>query len=72
VPVGILDTGEGTYSSIFGTHNGTITPNQSITVTKLYTYPCPGTGGHTEYVKIGNKSEVIAEANWNWLQWRLA
>jgi phosphatidylserine/phosphatidylglycerophosphate/cardiolipin synthase-like enzyme len=50
----VFDTGEpqNPYPSICGTHNGTITPNQTITVTKLYTYPCIGTGGHSEYVKI--------------------
>ena len=31
-----FDTGPGTYPSIFGTHNGTITPNQTITVNTLY------------------------------------
>ncbi len=57
----IFDTGPGTYPSIFGTHNGTITPNQTITVSKLYTYPCVGTGGHTEYARIWNStSEEIA------------
>ena len=57
----IFDTGPGTYPSIFGTHNGTIKPNQTITVSKLYTYPCPGTGGHSEYMKIWNNSD----SNWN-------
>ena len=41
-------------TSLFGTHNGTIKPNQTITVNKLYTYPCTGTGGHTEYARIWN------------------
>ena len=56
----IFDTGESSnpYPSISGTHNGTITPNQTITATKLYTYPCPGTGGHNEYARIWN-------ATWN-------
>jgi len=54
----IFDTGPGTYPSIFGVHNGTITPSQDIAVSGLYTYPCTGTGGHTEYIKIGN-------ATWN-------
>ncbi len=55
----IFDTGEGTYPSISGTHNGTITPNADIIVSKLYTYPCVGTGGHTEYVRIwGNGIDV--------------
>jgi len=62
-PMPIFDTGSGTYPSIFGTHNGTIKPNQTITVQKLYTYPCPGTGGHSEYVRIwGNRLD--ANATW--------
>ncbi len=48
----IFDTGPGTYPGIFGTHKGTITPSQRIAVRTLYTYPCVGTGGHTEYIKI--------------------
>ena len=51
------------YPSIMGTHNGTITPNQTITVNKLYTYPCTGTGGHSEYARIGNKT-WNATASW--------
>jgi len=31
----------------------------------MYTYPCVGTGGHTEYVRIYNESgTTIAEAHW--------
>jgi hypothetical protein len=41
-----------------GNHTGTIKPNHTVIATKLYTYPCAGTGGHTEYAKIGN-------ATWN-------
>ncbi|MBL7117388.1 MAG: carboxypeptidase regulatory-like domain-containing protein, partial [Candidatus Syntrophoarchaeum sp.] len=52
------------YPSIFGTHNGTIAPNQTIIVNKLYTYPCPGTGGHTEYAEIQN-STWNATAIWD-------
>ena len=59
-----IDTGPGTYPSIFGTHNGTIKPNQTITVSMLYTYPCSGTGGHTEYVRIWN-STLDVNATWN-------
>ncbi len=56
-----FDTGEGTYPGISGTHNGTIKPNQTVTVSRLYTYPCVGTGGHTEYAKIWNSTlDVIA------------
>ncbi|KAF5437232.1 CASH domain-dontaining protein, partial [Candidatus Methanophagaceae archaeon] len=45
---------EYSYPSISGTHSGTITLNQTITVQTLYTYPCPGTGGHTKYARIWN------------------
>ena len=51
-----FDTGKGAYPSIMGIHEGAITPNQTITVSTLYTYPCAGTGGHTEYAKIWNKT----------------
>lgn len=61
-----FDTGPGTYPSISGTHNGTITPNVTIEVAKLYTYPCPGTGGHTEIAMIWNKTVgECAVAEWN-------
>ncbi|MEA2075516.1 MAG: PKD domain-containing protein [Euryarchaeota archaeon] len=53
------------YPSICGNHTGTIKPNQTITVHKLYTYPCSGTGGHTEHMIISNSSGIIAEAHWN-------
>ena len=59
-----FDTGPGTYTSIFGTHNGTIKPNQTINVSKLYTYPCAGTGGHSEYARIWNSS-LDTNATWN-------
>ena len=64
----IFDTGApaNPYPSIAGIHNGTITPNKNITVNRIYTYPCPGTGGHTEYAKIWNETTgkcVVAE--WN-------
>ena len=63
----IFDTGSpaNPYPSIFGTHNGTITPDQTITVSKLYTYSCAGTGGHTEYVRIYNKSGTLSEGHWS-------
>jgi len=53
-----FDTGKGTYPSIMGNHTGTIKPNHTVIASKLYTYPCPGTGGHTDYAEIGN-------ATWN-------
>ena len=48
----VFDTDAGSYPSIMGTHKGTIKPSHDITVNKMYTYPCAGTGGHTEYVRI--------------------
>jgi hypothetical protein len=60
-----FDTGPGNYPCIFGTHNGTITPNQTITASKFYTYSCLGTGGHSEYVRIGNKTWDGIEASWD-------
>ena len=53
------------YPSIAGTHNGTITPSCNLTVNKLYTYPCPGTGGHTEYARIWNNFGLDVNASWN-------
>ena len=52
------------YLSMPGTHNGTLIPNQTITVSKLHTYSCPGTCGHTEGLRIWDDKGVIVEANW--------
>jgi hypothetical protein len=62
----VFDTGmsEYPYPSMCGIHNGTLTPNQTITVSQLYTYSCPGTCGHTERVTIWNDMGVIVDANW--------
>jgi hypothetical protein len=60
----IFDTGSGAYPSIMGTHNGTIKPYHTVNVSRMYTYPCAGTGGHAEYVRIWNESETLAEENW--------
>jgi hypothetical protein len=63
----IFDTGlsANPYPSIRGTHNGTLTPNVTLVeISKLYTYPCTGTGGHTEQIRIYNESGTVAEANW--------
>ena len=61
-----IDTGQSPnpYPSISGTHNGTIIPTKTIIATKLYTYPCAGTGGHTEYARIWNKT-WNATATWD-------
>jgi len=64
----IFDTGApaNPYPSIMGNHTGTIRPNHTVIATKLYTYPCVGTGGHTEYAKIWNKTiGECAVAEWN-------
>ena len=63
----IFDTGApaNPYPSISGTHNGTITPNQTINISKLYTYPCLGTGGHTESIKLYENNILIANGTWN-------
>lgn len=62
----LFDTGtsEKPYPSIFGTHNGTIKSDQTITVNRLYTYACPGTGGHAEFVRIWGGNGVDAHATW--------
>jgi uncharacterized repeat protein (TIGR01451 family) len=60
----IFDTGPGTYPSIRGTHTGTIRPNKTIVVHKMYTYPCVGTGGHTEYVRFSG-SGLDVNKTWN-------
>ena len=45
------DTPLNPYPSISGTHNGTLKLNQTIEVSKLYTYPCDGTGGIQNMLK---------------------
>ena len=52
------------YPSIMGNHTGTIKPNHTVIATKLYTYPCAGTGGHTEYARIWN-STLDVNTTWN-------
>ena len=65
----IFDTGAGTYPSIMGTHKGEIKPSCNINVSKLYTYPCVGTGGHTESIKLYDENGIlIANGTWNGYQ----
>jgi hypothetical protein len=59
-----FDTGPGGYPSIPGTFTGTLTPNRTLCVARLYTYPCPGTGGHTEYLRIWNSTAEVTGI-WN-------
>jgi len=64
-PAQTFDTGrpENPYPSISGKFIGTIRTNRKIIATKLYTYACEGTGGHTEYALICN-STWCAYAKW--------
>lgn len=66
----VFDTGYGTYPSIAGTHTGTITPKRDMTVYELYTYSCPGTGGHSESVRIWDDTEVVADRESYTRDWR--
>ena len=63
-----FDTGSGygTYPSISGIHKGVIIPRQDMHISKLYTYPCTGTGGHTESIALyeDDDSEPIATGIW--------
>ena len=61
-----FDTGEGTYPSISGVHKGNFTPEFNIPVHKMYTYPCSGTGGHSEYVAFFNVTTEKEIANGTW------
>ena len=65
-PAQIFDTGrpENPYPSISGKFVGTIKTNKKIIATKLYTYACEGTGGHTEHALICNKT-WCAYAEWD-------
>jgi len=65
----IFDTGapENPYPSIFGVHYGNITPSHDVYVTMMYTYPCTGTGGHSEEVAFYNSTtgKEIEKGTWN-------
>ena len=67
-PAATFDTGAGTYPSIMGTHKGEIKPSDNINVSKLYTYSCVGTGGHTETIKLYEGTTLIASGTWNGYQ----
>ena len=65
----IFDTGGGTYPSIMGVHRGNFIPKRNITIHQMYTYPCKGTGGHSEYVAFYDENgEEIANASWKGYQ----
>ncbi len=62
--VSAFDTGPGTYPCIMGTHTGTIKPSHNLNVSKLYTYPCAGTGGHTKSIELYENGTLIANGTW--------
>ncbi|KAF5430913.1 PKD repeat-containing protein [Candidatus Methanophagaceae archaeon] len=61
-----FDTGEpaNPYPSIAGIHKGTITHVADLVLHRMYTYPCPGTGGHSEYIKIEGHGLAV-NATWS-------
>jgi plastocyanin len=61
-----FDTGSGGYPSISGLHKGSVTLTQSLTVHRLYTYPSPGTGGHSEYAAFYYPNgTLLANGTWS-------
>ncbi len=65
----IFDTGHGTYPSIMGVHTGNFTPKCNITVHQIYTYPCAGTGGHSERIIFYNETgDTKIDVNWTGYQ----
>ena len=62
----LFDTGEPTipYPSIMGTFNGRLTLSHDLVVHRLYTYPCSGTGGHSESVRIWGDG-IDTNATWD-------
>ena len=66
----VFNTGpsENPYPSIMGTHKGEIIPSHNISVSKLYTYSCVGTGGHTESIELEENGIPIANGTWNGYQ----
>jgi len=52
-----------------GTHEGKIKPSCDIKVSKLYTYSCTGTGGHTKSIEIYDENGALkASGNWSGYQ----
>jgi len=61
----IFDTNPGTYPSIPGEHKGNFTPKKPMNISKIYTYPRHGTGGHTTYIAFLYQNETpIGIAQW--------
>ena len=64
-PIFDTESSEKPYPSLMGTHTCTIKPSHNITVSKLYTYPCAGIGGHTESINLYENGTLIANGTWN-------
>jgi len=64
----IFDTGPSAqpYPSIMGIHTGNFTPECNITVHQIYTYPCVGTGGHSERIIFRDYETGKTEIDVNW------
>ena len=63
-----FDTGSGQYPSISGIHKGNFTPKYDLEVHEIYTYPCTGTGGHSERVIIYDGAAELINASWEGYQ----
>jgi hypothetical protein len=62
----IYDTGPGTYPSIHSEHHGNFTHRIQMNISKICTYPCPGTGGHTEKITFFYQNGTeIGNSSWN-------
>jgi outer membrane protein assembly factor BamB/ABC-type Fe3+-hydroxamate transport system substrate-binding protein len=70
----VFDTSapENPYPSIFGLHHGNIIPSHDVYVTKMYTYPCAGTSGHSEEVAFYNSTTGKEIANGTWKGYTIA
>ncbi len=61
-----FDTGKGGYPSIPGEHEGNFTPKEPMNISKVYTYPSPGTGGHIEKIAFFYQNGTeIGNASWS-------
>ncbi len=58
------------YSDAVGSYLGvTNTQEDTITIQKMYTYSCPGTGGHSEYATFYDLNGTkLGEGRWNGYQ----
>ncbi|MHC1611312.1 MAG: hypothetical protein ACXQTW_06945 [Candidatus Methanospirareceae archaeon] len=64
----LFDTGvdRASYPSIPGEHKGNFTPRKDIKIKKVYTCPCPGTGGHSEFIEFFYPDGTsLGNASWN-------